>query len=133
MLSCGCSTATEDSVGRYQRSPLMNSVELPQILNRRKKLKSACPRLEIHTLWQKIKRSKIDLAPFHHLDNWHDIPAIISRVQIEPMDTLNLKQVTDIREDLWRWRECCGCKEERSMGHNIGPQFIDIIAWNDVR
>jgi hypothetical protein len=37
-------------VGKYQRSPLMNSVELPQILNRRKKLKSACPRLEIHTL-----------------------------------------------------------------------------------
>lgn len=49
------------------------------------------------------------------------------------MDALNLKQVTDIREDLWRWRECCGCKAERSMGHNIGPQFIDIIAWNDVR
>jgi hypothetical protein len=49
-LSWGCSAVTEDSVAKYQRSLLMNSVELPQILDRWKKSKSARTRLETHAL-----------------------------------------------------------------------------------
>ena len=33
-LSWGCDAVTEDSVAKYQRGLLMDSVELPQILNR---------------------------------------------------------------------------------------------------
>ncbi|KAF9787416.1 hypothetical protein BJ322DRAFT_1107483 [Thelephora terrestris] len=49
-VSAVLNAVTEDSVAKYQRSLLMNSVELPQILDRWKKSKSARTRLETHAL-----------------------------------------------------------------------------------
>ncbi|KAF9641836.1 hypothetical protein BDM02DRAFT_3201110 [Thelephora ganbajun] len=55
-VSWGCGTVTGDSTAKYQRSLLMNSVELPQIVDRWEwRLKSAQPVLVTHAsaTWQK--------------------------------------------------------------------------------
>ena len=49
-LSWGCDAVTEDSVAKYQRGLLMNSVELPQILDQWERSRSAHPVLVAHSL-----------------------------------------------------------------------------------